>query len=304
MKRKSLLFLTLAALLLALVGTTGAAQAQGSCALPARLHVGGGGRMIPISGLPNQIRSGPSNYDPIIGHLTPGGSFAVIGGPHCSGSVLWWRINYNTLEGWAAEGDGHIRYWLEPAGIVPPPPPPVCVLPNRLAPGSYGRVTPGLPNVVRTAPGTTSTGANSRVIGQIPGGGVFFVNSGPECGSDGRWWWHVNYNGLVGWTAEGEGYSTYWLEPWNNQPPGCALPARLTAGHYGRVTTYPNLPNRLRTAPNFGGAVIGQIPAGAYFYIHSGPSCADGVNWWQVSYNGVTGWTAEGQHGVYWLAPS
>jgi hypothetical protein len=24
----------------------------------------------------------------------------------------------------------------------------------------------------------------------------------------------VNYNGLVGWTGEGEGYSSYWVEPY------------------------------------------------------------------------------------------
>jgi hypothetical protein len=80
---------------------------------------------------------------------------------------------------------------------------------TRLAPGIRARVTPGDPNVLRTQP---ATGPNSIVIGEIPGGGEFIVVSGPQCGNDGRIWWQVNYNGALGWTAEGEG-SVYWLEP-------------------------------------------------------------------------------------------
>ncbi len=304
MKRKPILMLVLAALLMALAGTADTAQAQNYCTQPARLYAGGGGRVIPIPNLPNRLRSSPSIYDPVIGQIPAGGSFSVVGGPHCSGGMQWWRVNYNGAIGWTAEGDGYNRYWLEPAGIVPPPYPIECVMPNRLTVGGYGRVTPGLPNVVRTAPGTTSTGANSQVIGQIPGGGVFAVLGGPQCGTDGRSWWQVNYNGLVGWTAEGQGYDQYWVEPWYNQTPACGLPTRLSAGRYGRVTTYPNLPNRIRSTPTFGGAVVGQIPPGAYFYALSGPTCADGVYWWQVNYNGVVGWTGEGQNGTYWLEPA
>ena len=68
---------------------------------------------------------------------------------------------------------------------------------------------PGLPNAVRNAPGT---GSGSVVIGEIPGGGGFSVISGPQCGNDGRTWWQVNYSGVTGWTAEGEG-GAYWVEP-------------------------------------------------------------------------------------------
>ena len=31
-----------------------------------------------------------------------------------------------------------------------------------------------------------------------------------------------------------------------------------------------------------------------------GPQCGNSGAWWQVSYNGVTGWTMEGQSSSYW----
>jgi serine/threonine protein kinase len=78
-------------------------------------------------------------------------------------------------------------------------------LPSRLVVGQQARVSPGgTPNRVRDVPGGT-------YLGQIPVEGVFTVLEGPVCAS-GITWWRVNYNGLVGWTAESEG-SEYYLEP-------------------------------------------------------------------------------------------
>ncbi|MBZ0298894.1 MAG: hypothetical protein K8J31_04090 [Anaerolineae bacterium] len=277
------------------------------CNQPGRLTVGGTGRVTTVPSLPNRMRSYPSFYGAVVGQIPAGAAFSVIGGPICESGILWWQVNSSGTVGWTAEGDGY-TYWLEPAGNVPQPPPPpqpACALPNRLTIGSQGRVTPGLPNVIRTAPGTASTGSGSQVIGEIPGGGVFTVLAGPNCGSDGRWWWQVNYQGLVGWTAEGEGTSSYWTEPIYSGPTGCPgfLPSRLTAGATGRVSLVPNLPNRIRSYPGFSADVLGQIPAGEQFWIANGPYCAENTAWWQVSWSGIVGWTAEGQGGTYWLEP-
>jgi uncharacterized protein YraI len=80
-------------------------------------------------------------------------------------------------------------------------------LPSRLTPGGWGRVTPGLPNNVRSYP---SLGA--PLAGQIPAGGIFQVINGPACTGNTAWW-QVSYYGIVGWTMEGEG-GLYWLEPY------------------------------------------------------------------------------------------
>ncbi len=272
-----------------------------NCAQPARLMVGATGRVTLYPNLPNSLRNAPG-YGARVGTVPAGGVFTVIGGPQCISGLYWWQVNYNGLIGWTAEGDGYATYWLEPYTWTPSP---TCLLPNRLTKGGFGRVTPGLPNVVRSGPGTNSTGSTSVVIGEIPGSGVFSVLDGPQCGTDSRWWWYVNYNGLVGWTPEGEGSSIYWTEPYSQAGTQCPgfMPSRLVKGSYGRVTLYPNLPNRTREFPSYYGIVNGSIPAGGSFVVLDGPNCAQNTAWWLVNYNGLVGWTAEGSGSQYWLEP-
>ncbi|HLY27000.1 MAG TPA: SH3 domain-containing protein [Aggregatilineales bacterium] len=81
----------------------------------------------------------------------------------------------------------------------------------------------------------------------------------------------------------------------NNAP----LP-RLTVGGKGRVT--PGLPNKMRAGPHANDTIIGNIPAGGVFSVIGGPVCGDGYRWWQVTYNGLNGWTADGSGTEVWLA--
>lgn len=100
-----------------------------------------------------------------------------------------------------------------PPPIQPTLPPPVLTttcpgfMPSRLVVGRQGIVTPGTPNRLRAQPSSTA-----QIIGQIPGGGIFAVIGGPVCDPTGIAWWQVNYSGVVGWTAEGQG-SVYYVEP-------------------------------------------------------------------------------------------
>ena len=301
------------ALLLSLIGLLVLASAptyadNNTCYQPARLVPGANGRVSPHPNIPNRLRSNPSLTNNVIGRIPAGASFFVYSGPVCSEGMNWYHVNYNSQIGWVAEGNGFNAYWLEYAPTHPnphPPTPVVCALSPRLVVGGQGQVTPGLPNVLRSEPGTVNTGAvNSRIIGEIPAGGTFAVLNGPQCGTDGRWWWLVNYNGLQGWTAEGEG-NTYWLVPIGVSQPQCPnfLPSRLQPGRTGAVTTIPYLPNRIRVQPNTGATVLGQIPAGGIFHVISGPYCNQNTAWWHVSYGNVIGWTAEGNGSTYWLEP-
>jgi uncharacterized protein YraI len=176
-----------------------------------------------------------------------------------------------------------------------------CTLPARLTAGSRGRNLPNTITVLRSAPEISTT---STILNQIPGDGVFNVLAGPSC-ADGYNWWQVNYNGTVGWTPEGEGPSTYWVEPADaaTTTAACALAPRLAVGTTGSVALGSN--NALRSAPSIAAdsQIIGAIPAGATFTVLAGPTCANGYNWWQVNYAGMQGWTAEGENGDYWLNP-
>jgi hypothetical protein len=178
---------------------------------------------------------------------------------------------------------------------------PVCPpLAPRLFVGGSARVTPGEPNALRSQP--TRNNSLSAILGQIPGGATFLVVSGPQC-AEGFYWWQVNYNGQIGWTPEGEN-STYWLEPLTTATPDCpgVPPAILLVGI--QAVVMPGDPNLLRASPaKIGTNVIGQIPAGGVFDVIGGPQCADGLRFWQVTYKGLTGWTADGQGSAYWLMP-
>jgi hypothetical protein len=78
-------------------------------------------------------------------------------------------------------------------------------------------------------------------------------------------------------------------------------PSHLAVGGQGRVT--PGLPNKLRDRPTLSATQIGSIPGEGVFNVIGGPTCADGMMWWQVSYQGATGWTAAGTSEEDWIEP-
>ena len=69
----------------------------------------------------------------------------------------------------------------------------------------------------------------------------------------------------------------------------------------GQVT--PGIPNNIRQAPGSSSKYVGEIPPGNLFTVLEGPTCASGMAWWKVNYNGMIGWTPEGQKGEYWIEP-
>jgi hypothetical protein len=95
--------------------------------------------------------------------------------------------------------------------FVPPPPNAITCpgfMQSRLVVGAKGIVLPGDSNNLRSQPT-----ASSQKVGQIPGNGVFDVLEGPVCDNNaGIAWWRVRYNGIEGWTGEGQGFE-YWTAP-------------------------------------------------------------------------------------------
>ena len=102
--------------------------------------------------------------------------------------------------------------------LCPTPPADITYMPTRLTVQIQARVAPGLPNNLRAEPSTTGA-----VIGEIPGEGIFTVLNGPTCDPEGYLWWQVDFDGLVGFTAEGRN-GDYLLEPLRVAP----LPTNLS----------------------------------------------------------------------------
>lgn len=80
-----------------------------------------------------------------------------------------------------------------------------------------------------------------------------------------------------------------------------ALAPRLTVGAMGSVTAGNS--NNVRDKASKTGKLLGQIPGGETFEVLAGPTCADGLNWWQVRYGNLEGWTVEAAGIDYWLEP-
>ncbi len=267
--------------------------------MPSRLFPGGLGRVTP--GDPNNLRTAPGYANAALGLIPGGDVFEVLTGPICADNTAWWQVVHLGRLGWIAEGNGNI-YWLEPAASYPTPTPfatqpPICTMSPRLTVGATAQVTFGPSNTLRAAPGF-----NGAVTGELVGGTMVRVLSGPRC-VDGVNWWQVDEQFVfVGWTAEGQN-GEYWLVS-VVCPNG--LISRLAPNRPARVT--PGTPNNLRDQPPTGAttsSVIGQIPGGANFNVISGPQCgSDGLMYWQVNFNGTIGWTAEGDQGTYWLEPN
>jgi uncharacterized protein YgiM (DUF1202 family) len=156
------------------------------------------------------VRNAPSAVTgAILTKISRNETYPIVGR---NNNTSWWQLNVNGVIGWV-----NARYvtafnahnvpvtW----GVIAPTSVPVncstAPLP-RLVVGRLGRVTPGLPNNIRA-----SASSSSRLVGQIPSGGIFTVLSAQQC-AEGYYWWQVNYNGVIGWTPEG-GRGQYWLEP-------------------------------------------------------------------------------------------
>ncbi len=135
--------------------------------------------------------------------------------------------------------------------LCPEPPEGLTYIRTRLAPGIQARVVPGLPINLRQQPDSVAA-----ITGEIPGGSIFTVLSGPACEDTGALWWQVDYDGLIGWTAEGRNGS-YFVEPLPAAPIAADRPvigaasdfievSRLQA-NYGRTMAFADTSTLLVT---------------------------------------------------------
>ena len=80
------------------------------------------------------------------------------------------------------------------------------------------------------------------------------------------------------------------------------METRLAVGAEAQVRP-DGLSHNVRQSASLTAARIGQLSPGERFAIIGGPGCGNNLVWWQVEAGDLSGWTAEGQNGVYWLEP-
>jgi uncharacterized protein YgiM (DUF1202 family) len=242
------------------------------------------------------VRNAPSAINTtILTKINHNETYPVVGR---NGSSTWWQINVNGIVGWV---NGSLVTVVNVVGVpvtdgsVPVPPP---------VTGARATVTGAFKLNVRNAP----SAINTTILTKINQNETY-----PVVGrNNSSTWWQINVNGIVGWvngsfvtvvnTAGVPVTDGTVVVPTPTLSNCVSAPApRLIVGRLGRVT--PGLPNNLRSLPGSTSTLLGQIPPGGTFYVMSGPQCVAGSYWWQVSYNGVTGWTPEGGSGQYWVEP-
>ncbi len=221
--------------------------------------------------------------------LTYSANISLLGGQHS------FMVEY-----YEASGAAFLNYNFAPLNAPVPTaaPPPVNT-------GAVATVSNAYKLNVRDAP----SAINTNILTKINRNETY-----PVVGRNARsTWWQINVNGIVGWVnglyvtvQNNTGVAIPITDGSVVQPTGapntCTTAPRLTVGHTGRVTL-GGFPNNVRPQPNVNTSLLGQIPPGGVFTIMAGPQCAGGLYWWQVNYNGLIGWTAEGNSSQYWLEP-
>lgn len=97
------------------LATTGASQR--ACTLAPRLSVNGTGQVTP--GDANWLHSSPARASQKTGEIPAGEQFEILAEAVCDTQtgLLYWRVRYNGLVGWTAEGSNG-EYWLEPVAVA------------------------------------------------------------------------------------------------------------------------------------------------------------------------------------------
>lgn len=151
---------------------------------------------------------------------------------------------------------------------------------------------------------------NAPALTEVPNSAVFYVLEGPDCTTE-YVFWRIHYMGIEGWLAEG-GTGAYFTrfvdEPYPPSTPECleSLEVRLAAGDLAQVLDTPSGNLTIRSAPSMNAPVAGEVPIGAELQITGGGNVCEGHSrFWQVSYQGLTGWAIEGDYNVgYFLKPT
>lgn len=214
----------------------------------------------------NVVRNAPGLSGGYLGEIPVGRVVYVLDGPRCASDMAWWYVadTQSKLIGWTSEGMNDTQAQMPAQYWLAP-----------IIPEGYATATP----IVSTLPALPALATNTLSV--------------PPTAT------------LIRPTATATLIPTATPQPIfpTTTATVCdaSVPPRLVIGQMGQVT--PGIPNNLRQGPGSSTKYVGEIPPGGMFNVLEGPTCASGLAWWKVNYNGLIGWTPEGQQGDYWIEP-
>jgi hypothetical protein len=174
---------------------------------------------------------------------------------------------------------------------------------GTLAPGQTARVMAGGGLNMRDI-----AGSKGKLLGRVLQGAVVTIVAGPtQAPSDNYRWWQIdNGAGQVGWVAAGPPEDP-WLVPDQKSGPaaggGKLVNRAIKLGDRVQVTTQGNQVLSIRETPGKNAALAARVLTGTQFTVRGGPTKQDGLVWWQLEGDKVSGWAAEGDGTDRWLTP-
>jgi uncharacterized protein YraI len=297
------------------------ASAQACSGFDTQLSVGTEAQITP--GAANSLRAQPSTSSERIGTIPGRARLSIIGGPRCGDGFTFWQVNYNDTIGWTAEGADDDYYMIPYDGPDDTEETVVNTRPNNILTG-LGLLGGGGGDATRI----------ERTLGNAAYGGMVsldFVPSGERITAPIKP--NVLLNELL-FTHPFLAMHTCMTPSDTNcvrekpdvqaiSPDGVVYAGDEFFGlRYTRANPFICNGSRasqifpvvdgvrvmdglgvlnLRPSPD-NDPVLERIPAGAVAELIDGPECGSGSNvWWNVSYNGITGWVAENSSTQQWL---
>ncbi len=152
----------------------------------------------------------------------------------------------------------------------------------------------------------SGVGTGNDKVATAQEGDIVIVVAGPKKDSDGNTWYKVQAQGGTGWVSldylDGKGTATDTTT--NTKSASNTTNSSASLSGFATVANTDGDPLKMRSASSKDGKVITTLAADTTVAIKQGPlTDTDGITWYQVSANGVTGWVM-GQYLTQSATPS
>lgn len=218
----------------------------------------GTGETAQVTATQLNVRSGAGTGYAKIGSLTKGKTFTVTGTAKDSSGVTWYRLNYNSKNGYVSSKYVNIKQ-------------------NTVTPvsGMQGTVnTAKDPLIIRSGPGT-----GYSKLGTLAKGKTFSI-SGKVQDGNGLWWYQFSFNGKTGYASSAYVKTTT-----------TSSGVTEVSGMTGTVATKSS-PLIIRSGPGTSYSKLGTLAKGKTFAVTGKAQDGAGTWWYQFSFNGKNGYAS------------